>query len=450
MDYFKILKIVEEDIDEIVEASGGFSIPTRDKDEKKTADYILNESIIELKLIEEEGLNKKTRQNKLKDLFEQNQLDKPTVIIDKKLLNEEELVKFYRILEGPIKKRLQKSSKQLKNTVADLYPGKLKISMIINVGYSSLDMEDFKKVAIKIAKNDTKNIDYLIIGGVYFYGDEFDFYSFFPFDLIKIQDTNEFESFDILRDQWNILSEKIMTEMIMPQESNRTRKTIDYDIEFERDNKYYVKLTPLIGKKSDFYINGRPRKNTTGINQCPPVAKTFPYLQHRDWKKLKDILLDEYELQESYIQYCDLIKDDKGSLIMPIVPINISYNSFFDYCRDNNYSYTFQNLCIFATEVFQNKITTIHKSIINLNMNKILPVEYIYLYVEEIGQDKKFDISSLYHIKYSSIKNKYESTIIFENERIFFEYSSILASSYAVKYKTDIVCYEINKDFAWQ
>jgi hypothetical protein len=129
LEIFELLKIVEDDIREIIVSAGGEQIPTRDKEEKNTVDYKLNESIIELKLIEEEGLEKETRISKIEDLFEENQKDKPSVIIDKRLLCETELNKYYRILEGPIKTAIKKASKQLKNTENDLYPSKLKVCL---------------------------------------------------------------------------------------------------------------------------------------------------------------------------------------------------------------------------------------------------------------------------------------------------------------------------------
>lgn len=451
MEIFELLKIVEDDITEIILSSGGEQIPTRDKEEKNTADYTLNESIIELKLIEEEGLEKETRINKIEDLFEGNQKDKPSVIIDKRLLCEAELNKYYRILEGPIKTAIKKASKQLKNTENDICPGKIKVCMAINTGYGSLFMEDFEKIVTKVAKNDSNSIDYLIIAGAYFYGDGFDFYSFFPFELVKIRsDSNqEFKSFNILRDKWGLFTDNIMTEMIIPKGTNRERKKIIYDFEFERTGKYYIQPTPLIGKKSDYFINGRPRKNTSGINTCPLVGKTFPWLSKKNWRLARESILDSFYLEETLEDYQGKINTIKPEIKMPIVPIDIDYLLFKNYCASNEKNETFGELCLYANKRFQEQLVEIHGSIINLDENKIIPIKYILLYVQEIGQDKKFDISSIYKINKEIVTGDERREIIFENERIFFEYASTLAASYAIKFGFNTVCYSINKDFGW-
>ncbi len=449
MEIFELLKIIEDDITEIIVSAGGAQIPTRDKEEKNTADYSLDESIIELKLIEEEGLEKETRINKIEDLFEENQKGKPSVIIDKRLLCEAEINKYHRILEGPIKTAIKKASKQLKNTENDIYPGKIKVCMVINTGYASLFMEDFEKIVTKVAKNDSNSIDFLIVAGAYFYGDSFDFYSFFPFELIKIKSDNnlEFTSFNNLRDKWGSFTDKIMTEMIIPDETDRERKKIIYDFEFERSGKYYIQPTPLIGKKSDYFINGRPRKNTSGINTCPLVGKTFPCLSQNNWIMAKKSMVDSFHLEESQDEYLNKIKSITPEIKMPIVPIDIDYLLFKNYCISNDISESFNELCLYANKKFQEQLESIHESLINLDENKIIPVKYILLQVQEIGQDKKFDISSIYEIKTEILTGDEKRAVIFENERMFFEYASILAASYAIKLGFDTVCYSINKDF---
>jgi hypothetical protein len=301
--------------------------------------------------------------------------------------------------------------------------------LVINTGYSSLFMDDFEKIVTKIAKNDSKSIDYVIIAGAYFYGDGFDFYSFFPFELVKINSNSkdEFKSFNILRDKWELFTDNIMTEMIVPKKTNRERKRINYDFEYERSGKYYIQPTPLIGKKSEYFINGRLRKNTSGINTCPPVGKTFPYLSKNNWILAKKSLLDNFHLEESPEDYKNKINTIEPEIKMPIVPIDIDYLLFKKHCELNDINETFNELCLYANKIFQKQLEKIHNSIINLDENKIIPIKYILLQVKEIGQDKKFDISSIYKVNNEIMTGDEKREIIFENERIFFEYASILA-----------------------
>lgn len=438
----------EADITKIIKSAGGVKLKTRDKESKKTADYLFNEAIIELKLIEEDGLTKKERQEKLVSLFKRNQEKRPTVIIDKNLLTEEETRKYYKILETPIKVALKSASKQLKSTQSDLYPEKLRICTILNIGYASLNIEEFAEIAYKKAKNDTTGIDFLIVGGVYFFGDGFDFYSLFPIELLRINSKKSFESFSVIKKQWGIWANEIMTDMVRGVNKERYEKTVNYDISFRKDNIYFVKPTPLMGKRSDYYINGRPRKNSTGLDVCPTVAKTFPLLDLKNWEIAKNSIEDEYKLEKSHSEYLALIESVEEAVKKPLVPIPINYYEFMKYCDNESKSKCFHELCYFANKIFSDKLRNILDNKKEIIENKtVMPVKYIFLYVEEIGQDCKFDISKL-SIVHEGIYAQKED-LIFENENIFFMYASTLAAAYAIKNKIDFVYYEINRKYGW-
>ncbi len=69
MDYMRIYKLIEDDFDRIIESAGGKRLSEDDSREKSAnVDYILDDAIIELKFVEEEGLEKQERQQKLADI----------------------------------------------------------------------------------------------------------------------------------------------------------------------------------------------------------------------------------------------------------------------------------------------------------------------------------------------------------------------------------------------
>jgi hypothetical protein len=68
MDYTRIGTVAEKDFDSVIKEAGGVRI-----EEPSSADYLLNEAVVELKLIEEEGLDKGTRQIKIAKLFRRQQ-----------------------------------------------------------------------------------------------------------------------------------------------------------------------------------------------------------------------------------------------------------------------------------------------------------------------------------------------------------------------------------------
>lgn len=448
---FKIKTLTENDIDYVIGSAGGEKIDTseREKKSEKTADYLLNDAIIELKLIDEEGLSKLERKEKLAALFNENQKDRPTVILHTSFLNNNDLGKYYRILETPIKTHVKKAANQLKKTEQTLYNNKIKVLLIINNGYTSLDIDTFQKICFHRVKNDTHNIDFLIVAGVYFYGDGFDFYSLFPFELYKITN-KEFPDFIKLRDAWNNFSEIVMTKMIREPESIDFNRLPVYDISYKINEKHYINPTPPIGKKSDFYINGRPRKNSTDFNKCPYVATTYPLLNEEEWILAKSDLIDDYQINESYEEYynafCDELKIERA-VIQPFVPIQIQYSSFKNWCIETDSENLFYSLCLYANELFNERIRSLIFSAKNIEENKIEPTRYIYLFTEEIGQDKIYDISSAFIINQTLYQNN--ETAVFENLNIFYEYGLSLACSYAIKNNIDIVYYKLDKTFGW-
>jgi hypothetical protein len=68
MDQIRIKAVSEQDFDEVIVAAGGSRIL-----EEGSADYALNETVIELKLVLEEGFEKADRQKRLAELFRRAQ-----------------------------------------------------------------------------------------------------------------------------------------------------------------------------------------------------------------------------------------------------------------------------------------------------------------------------------------------------------------------------------------
>jgi len=113
MEYVRIKTVSETDFDKLITSAGGSRIVEED-----SADYRLNEAIIELKLVSEEGFEKTERQKKLAALFRKTQPKTPVVILKPGQLSEENSRDYYRIVETPIKNACKKASKQLQKTAA--------------------------------------------------------------------------------------------------------------------------------------------------------------------------------------------------------------------------------------------------------------------------------------------------------------------------------------------
>jgi hypothetical protein len=106
----KIKKVSEVDFDRTVMEAGGARI-----NETDSADYIFGEAILELKLVEEEGLDKGTRQQKLANLFRPQQPLSPVVVIAPNRLDKVAARTYYNIIAGPIKTHVKKAAAQRQN-----------------------------------------------------------------------------------------------------------------------------------------------------------------------------------------------------------------------------------------------------------------------------------------------------------------------------------------------
>lgn len=149
MNYLEFSTLSEKDFDEIILNSGGRRYTTDPKINELNCDYILDNSVIELKIIEEEPIEKKEKQIKFVELFPAHA---KTVIL---YPTEKQKYSYYKILESPIKKALKKASKQLQLS-AKKVNAKTRIAIIMNNGLYMVSKDEFYEIALKRTKNDTR------------------------------------------------------------------------------------------------------------------------------------------------------------------------------------------------------------------------------------------------------------------------------------------------------
>ena len=449
MDYMRIYKLTENDFDGIIHAAGGKRLSSDDSRESQpNADYLFDDSVVELKFVEEEGLEKKQRQQKIAEIFKERFPNKPVVVLSPNVLEKDKQRHYYQALSTPIKNHIRKAADQLKQAENN-HPNKVKVAILINTGYGSLYHEEFKDIAIKRATNDTQQIDSLVVGGIYFYSDGFDSYVLCPFDQIPININKRFASFDKLNEEWGNFMNRFMTSVVRNDRNMQPNRLPVLEIDFEMDDIKYVKPAPPIGVPSKFWANGRPRKNSTDIMTCPPVGIIFPKLDKTNWERFREGDTYDTAFRETYTEWlkfsADSAEQNKDDL-KPFVNMDVSYGGFCEkYTEDEIY---FVRLCEYATEIFQEKITKVIDSAVNQTEFLLILPQYILLIVEEIGHDKANDLSSIYHVKQSL--GREIVTPILENRKLFFEYGLCLASSYAIKYGMDQVIYSRDQKYMWQ
>jgi hypothetical protein len=437
MEYVRINSVAEADFDEVVRSAGGSRIS-----QEGSADYLFNEAIIELKLVMEEGFEKTERQRKLANLFRQAQPNLPVVHIDPKRLNPVESMGYYRIVEVPIKNACKKASKQLQVTAARFNPPPVRVLVILNVGYTLLSADEFKDVCFKCVRNDTSGIDWVVCGGIYFFSDKFDNYVISRFEDLAINLRSQFQSRDLLLQAWGAFVQQLVTNAIRSKDPFSDGRMPVLDLMFELDGVRYVKLAPRM-PKSTFWPSGRhPRENTSGIETCPAVARTFPSLTEREWRLFKKVMPLNRRLKSTYQQWRKSYPNENGDdfePLKPIVCIEVNFEDFARWVQKPKKNWQFGDLGKFSTELFHQQVMLLLADAKEKEHTMIVPLDYIHLIVNEVGNDKANDYSSIYHV--FNVPGFERDELIVENQRVFFEHAIALAAAYAIKHKLSSVLY---------
>lgn len=434
----RIKKVSEADFDVVVKEAGGSRINKSD-----SADYILNEAVMELKLAEEEGFEVRTRQEKIAEIFKRQQPQSPVVVIRPNSLNEADKRAYYNAVAGPLEDDVEKGAKQLEKTALRFDPQPVRVLIILNIGYTALSVDEFKDICIKCAhkRNYNGRIDWLICGGIYFASDKAENYVISTFVDIPINVSRSFPSAEILRDSWQKFVSRTLLESLRQEIPDWQSRLPALDLVFEIDGVRYVKPSPKT-PKSGFWPSGQaPRENTTNIEHAY-VALTFPSLSEAEWNLFKKSLPTVQHLQTSYKEWLEFLKNEESNLnqlLEPFVPVPVKFEEFVAWVSKPISDCQFSDVCKFATEMFHLKgIEILQRSKDKAQITIIAP-ESIYLAVSEIGQDEANDLSSIYYI--SEIPGFKRKEVIVENEKLFFSRALSLATSYAIKRNVDVLVY---------
>jgi len=151
-------KITESFIDKVVESAGGRRFAYDEELQQRNADYLIDDYIFELKLVEEERLIYDTVQHKLADLL--YQLGQSDIKIDGDELEARDYSLYTNIFRTPIQNAVKSASKQIASTKSLLGNDDLRGGLIIiNNGTSSITPKVFHDCIIKSLSNHETNIN---------------------------------------------------------------------------------------------------------------------------------------------------------------------------------------------------------------------------------------------------------------------------------------------------
>ncbi|MDY6990691.1 MAG: hypothetical protein SWQ30_21835 [Thermodesulfobacteriota bacterium] len=246
---FPIPRITETFIDKAVEKVGGRRLHESEKSEGiQNADYILPGAVAELKIVEEEGLEKESRQKKIRKFLSDRYVLPREVEIDIRAIPEEIKPEYRQILGGPIQTAVKKAAKQIKITKAHLKKNlDLRILIAVNNGYGSLPDDEFEKLVLLYARKDSSQIDFVICSTVDHYQCAFDTYVFISSHCYPATEGLQYQKADGFIQAVNELFGEAMTCMMQNQMDSKlcdSNLPPISDILFEGEGVTYIRSAP--------------------------------------------------------------------------------------------------------------------------------------------------------------------------------------------------------------
>jgi len=149
----------EEFMDRVIANAGGRRLTQEGRSvQNRNADYLLERWVFELKDLQEEGLEKIERQEKLAKFYAPRQWGDDVAILPDDL-GEDELRRYLDIIGGPIQTQVKSASKQIRQTKAQFGGEHLQGGLIfLNTGYGSLPPALFEMLVERYAKKDSTQI----------------------------------------------------------------------------------------------------------------------------------------------------------------------------------------------------------------------------------------------------------------------------------------------------
>lgn len=442
MDYLRISKFTEQDFDEVVALAGGTRYTENPHVDELNCDYVINNSVVELKILEEEPIAKLSKQAKLASLFRS---DIKTVILNPLDLDAEGKRKYYQELSTPIKTAVRHASKQLA-FCAEKIGASRKIAVVINNGLTMTSPDEFQEITVNRVKNDTSGIDILIVAGIYLFSDGFDSFVFFELSDHQISGPGDYELVERMRWAWGKVIEKYMTKQIVERNLERNKSPVR-DLFFEQDGIRYVKPPIQWGKQSSFFgAAGRPREDSTGMDSCPPVATVIPIFDIESYEFVKSQISENSAMRNSLIEYlgwADQEVLESNDLLRPLVLVKVPLGDIIEL----GLGFTYEDINSLAVMRFQTDVKNVIEQAIEFPSSPV-SLNYILVQVNEVGIDKANDIAFISH-NLDSLGDEKQDFVV-RGERMKFEYALTLASAYCLAKNADIVYYLKNEDFKWK
>jgi len=435
----------DPDIDWVVHGAGGRRAhPDHHSRELRNSDYVLGQSIIELKLLEEERLDKPGARERIAEVFSVLAADRPVVVLDPRRLPEARRREYDTIMRNPIRAAVGSARGPLKQSRIEINPDATNVLLVINNGFTALSQEELVAYVVGRATNDTDQIDAVVVAGCYLHSDGMDSWALWPMECVAIREDRPFREFDDLKDSWDRLADRHMTEFVRGEHGQDAKKEAQTDIVFELDGKTYVKPAVQIGAPSDYYGERRPRRNRVTFDQVKHVARTIPRLSPVEFRRVQPALPDEplmgtLETWQAHVERVLQL----GTPDRPVVPTDISRGGWEAWRSKNPALTGLDSLATASNYRFGVAASKLVQSAREANRSEALPRRYVWVLIELIGQDERNDVS---HIGMSV--DGVETDIV-RNLRLGHMNALALAAAHALRVGITEIRWAHDLNYAW-
>jgi len=353
-------------------------------------------------------------------------------------------------MEGPIKGAVRKAKGQLKQTRSEFPETKRSVLLLINSMNTALDHDEIVALAGRRARTYIGDIDGVVVAGAYLHSDGFDAFALWPIDYVAVSLDKEFVEFPALRAAFNEYAERAMTELVMnPRPAQMTKGPV-LDSQFDVEGQTFVKPAPPLGSSSDFYVGGRPRLNSTGIDTSPTVGLIFPELNRREWVRFREYMPCDPALGETYEDWLQEREYavSQGHSLKPFVAMPTTFDGWIEKIEESDASRHFAPVKDYANKLYQDAIRKVIEGAQDLGKSTIVPNRYVLAVTEVIGQDQANDVSHIFIVdEFGDAEPR--MTKLVSDARIFHLHACTLGASYAVKYGIMNLRWTKDLTYAW-
>lgn len=205
-----------------------------------------------------------------------------------------------------------------------------------------------------------------------------------------------------------------------------------------------------MGSPSEFYVNGRPRDNSSGIEHCPPVALIVPKLDQAAFAAVTDAVTSAATALASYPDRQHHIASAAAAATptKPLVAIDVIPGAWLDWCRETDVEPNLKSLNGYAHMLFEERARALLETARERKATGIVLSTFALAVTEEIGQDRANDVSHIAIVR-EPLEGDPIIRPLVENVRMFREHAIALAVAYALAESLDAVQWTVNKRYAW-